>query len=102
LNARRRASRWRPVYGASTKRRDRRAEHGRSERASFIFPKEALPGPFTALKALYIGKPWGTWLDYVEAILWALTTATALTLILVPALDQLAKLRPLDKLIRSS
>jgi hypothetical protein len=55
---------------------------------------------FTALKALYMGKAWGTWIDYVDALLWALTTSAALTLILVPTLDQLAKLRPLGKLIQ--
>jgi hypothetical protein len=54
----------------------------------------------TALKALYFGKAWGTWFDYVEAVLWALTATAALTLLLVPTLDQLAKLRPLGKLIQ--
>jgi hypothetical protein len=54
----------------------------------------------TALKALYMGKAWGTWFDYVEAVLWALTASAALTLILVPSLDQLSKLRPLGKLIQ--
>ena len=56
---------------------------------------------FTGLNALYMGKAWGTWLDYVNAILWALTATAALTLILVPALDQLAKLKPLGRLIRT-
>jgi hypothetical protein len=54
----------------------------------------------TALKALYFGKAWGTWFDYVDAVLWALTATAALTLLLVPTLDQLAKLRPLGKLIQ--
>jgi hypothetical protein len=55
---------------------------------------------FTALNALYMGKAWGTWFDYGQALLWALTTAGVLALILVPTLDQLAKLRPLGKLIQ--
>ena len=48
----------------------------------------------TGLTTLYMGKPWGTWLDYLTAFLWGIATKTALDLLLVPALDQLAKVRP--------
>ena len=46
----------------------------------------------TGFEALYFGEAWGTWLDYADALLWALVTSSVLALLLVPALDQLAKL----------
>jgi hypothetical protein len=54
----------------------------------------------TGLSALYMGKSWGTWIDYANAFLWGIVTKTALDLLLVPSLDQMAKVRPFGALLR--
>jgi hypothetical protein len=53
----------------------------------------------TAANALYVDDAWGTGWDYVNAFLWASTAKAALDLLLLPALEQIAGLRPLTSLL---
>jgi len=53
----------------------------------------------TALNALYVDKPWGSYGDYVNAFLWGTTARAALDLLFLPALEQLAGLRPFAGLL---